>query len=78
MEGVGNIYAIMDGLGYAFGSTGWSNNTLYTPNKWNIISGSPGPSNMKIDRYQSSFKITLDGYTRTIWLTTKIETIYHL
>ena len=78
LEEVGNIYVGSDGLSYYFGSTGWSNNTLYTLNKWNIIGGAPGPSHMKIDHYQSSFKITLDGHTRTIWLTTKIETLYHL
>ena len=75
LDDVGYIYCSMDGLGYTFGSSGWGNNTLYTPSDWNIIGGAPGPSNMKINYYQSSFKITLDGHTRTIWLTTKIETL---
>lgn len=75
LENVGYIYASMDGLGYTFDSSGWSNNTLYTPSSWNIKDGKPGPSNIKIDHYQSSFKITLNGYTKTIWLTTKIGNI---
>ena len=78
LDDVGYIYCSMDGLGYTFSSSGWSNNTLYTPSDWTIIGGAPGPSNMKIDHYQSSFKITLDGHTRTIWLTAKIETLFHL
>ena len=78
LDDVGYIYCSMDGLGYTFSSSGWSNNTLYTPRDWNIIGGAPGPSNMKINHYQSSFKITLDGHTRTIWLTTKIEPLFHL
>ena len=73
----GYIFCSMDGIGYTFDSSGWSNNTLYTPKDWNIIGGAPGPSNAKISHYQSSFKITLDGYTKTIWLTTKIQNIRH-
>ena len=75
LEEVGDIHT--DGLNYAFDSTGWSNNTLYTPSSWTMIDGIQGPPNMKIDHYQYSFKITLDGYTRTIWLTTKIQNIRH-
>ena len=75
LENVGYIYAAMDGLGYTFDSSGWSNNTLYTESNWTTEGGAPGPSNIKIDHYQSSFKITLDGYTKTIWITTKIGNI---
>lgn len=80
LKQVGDIFMSInkDSISCSFGSTGWSNNTLYTPSSWTVEGGAPGPSNIKIDHYQSSFKITLDGYTKTIWLTTKIETIYHL
>ena len=79
LEEVGDIFTSIytDGISHSFGSSGWSNNTLYTPSSWTIEGGAPGPSNMKIDHYQFSFKITLDGYTRTIWLTTKIQSIRH-
>lgn len=73
LNNVGDIST--DGLSCTFSSRGWTNNTLYTPIDWNIIGGAPGPSNLKINYYQSSFKITFDGHTKIIWLTTKIKTL---
>ena len=78
-EEVGDIFTgiYTDGISHSFNSRGWSNNTLYTPSSWTLEGGIPGPSNIKIDHYQFSFKITLGGYTREVWLTTKIQSIRH-